>query len=48
MQISSQGETGHCESPKISNLSDAGHALSAWRPLHEDCGDYSEEDLADF
>ncbi|HEX6711589.1 MAG TPA: hypothetical protein VF068_14765 [Rubrobacter sp.] len=40
--------TGHFESPEISNLSDLGYALSAWRALHEDCEDYSEEDLADF
>jgi hypothetical protein len=40
--------TGHFESPDISNLSDLGYALSAWRPLHEDCEDYSQEDLADF
>lgn len=40
--------TGHFESPEISNLSDLGYALSAWRPLHEDCEDYSEEVLADF
>jgi hypothetical protein len=40
--------TGHFESPKISNLSDIGYALSAWRPLHEDCEDYSSEEFPDF
>jgi hypothetical protein len=40
--------TGQLEGPKISSLSDLGYALSAWRPLHEDCEDYSAEDLADF
>ena len=39
--------TGQFESPKISSLSDLGYALSAWSPLHEDCEDYSAEDLAD-
>ncbi len=40
--------TGHFESPEIGSLSDLGYALSAWRPLHEDCEDYSSEDLPDF
>ena len=40
--------TGQVESSKISSLSDLGYALSAWSPLHEDCEDYSAEDLADF
>jgi len=40
--------TGHFEGPKMSSLSDLGYALSTWRPLHEDCEDYSAEDLADF
>lgn len=40
--------TGHFESPMISNVSDLGYALSAWQPLHEDCEDYSSEDLPDF
>ncbi len=40
--------TGHFESPKISSLSDLGYALSAWRPLHEDCEDYSSEETQDF
>ena len=40
--------TGHFESPEISSLSDLGYAMSAWRPLHEDCEDYSAEDLTDF
>ena len=35
--------TGHFESPKIRNRSDLGYALSAWRPLHEDCEGYSED-----
>ena len=39
--------TGCFESPQISGLSDLGFALSAWMPLHEDCGHYSE-DLPDF
>src|SRR5919202_5452296 len=33
--------TGRFESPEISSLSDLGYALSAWRPLHEDCEDFS-------
>ena len=38
---------GRFESPKIGDLADLGYALSAWRPLHEDCEDYDpEEDLA--
>jgi hypothetical protein len=40
--------TGHFESPKISKIPDLGYALSAWRPLHEDCEDFSAEDLPDF
>jgi hypothetical protein len=40
--------TGQFEGPKISSLSDLGYALSAWRPLHEDCEEYSAEDLPDF
>jgi hypothetical protein len=40
-------ETGHFESPQITDLSDLGYTLSAWMPLHEDCEHYSE-DLADF
>ena len=40
--------TGHFESSKISSLSDLGYALSAWRPLHEDCEDYSSEEFPDF
>ncbi len=40
--------TGHFESPQIATLSDLGYALSAWRPLHEDCEDYSSEELPDF
>lgn len=40
--------TGHFEGPEIGSLSDLGYALSAWRPLHEDCEDFSEEDPADF
>lgn len=40
--------TGHFESPKISSLSDIGYALSAWRPLHEDCEDYSADEFPDF
>jgi hypothetical protein len=35
--------TGHFESPHITDLSDLGYALSAWMPLHEDCGHYSED-----
>ncbi len=45
-------ETGHFESPQITDLADLGYALSdsAWRPLHEDCEDYyyGAEDLADW
>ncbi|MDQ3864131.1 MAG: hypothetical protein M3317_11650 [Actinomycetota bacterium] len=40
--------TDHFESPQIATLSDLGYALSAWRPLHEDCEDYSSEELPDF
>ena len=40
--------TGHFESPGVGNLSDLGYAISAWRPLHEDCEDYTSEDLPDF
>jgi hypothetical protein len=40
--------TGHFESPEITSLSDLGYALSAWRPLHEDCEEYSSEELPDF
>ncbi len=40
--------TGHFESPRIGDLSDLGYAISAWRPLHEDCEDYPPEDLPDF
>ena len=40
--------TGHFESPEIISLSDLGYALSAWRPLHEDCEDYSSEELPNF
>src|SRR5215207_1494688 len=40
--------TGHFESPEIKDLADLGYALSAWLPLHEDCEDYSSEDLPDF
>jgi hypothetical protein len=40
--------TGRFESPKISNLADLGYALSAWKPLHEDCEVFSPEELPDF
>ena len=40
--------TGHFESPGVGNLSDLGYAISAWRPLHEDCEDYTSEDLPNF
>ena len=40
--------TGQFESPPIGNLSDLGYALSAWRPLHEDCEEYSSEEFPDF
>jgi len=40
--------TGHFESPQIAELSDLGYALSAWRPLHEDCEDYPSEEFPDF
>jgi hypothetical protein len=39
--------TDRFESPQIGGLSDLGFALSAWMPLHEDCGQYAE-DLPDF
>jgi len=39
---------GPFESPQIATLSDLGYALSAWRPLHEDCEDYSSEEFPDF
>lgn len=41
-------ETGHFESPEISSISDLGYALSAFRPLHEDCEVYSSEEIPDF
>ncbi len=40
--------TGRFESPQIATLSDLGYALSSWRPQHEDCEDYSSEELPDF
>jgi hypothetical protein len=40
--------TGHFESPQMATLSDLGCALTAWRPLHEDCEDYSSEELPAF
>ena len=40
--------TGRFESPKISNLSDLGYVLSVWRPLHDDCEDYSPDELPEF
>jgi hypothetical protein len=40
--------TGHFESPYVKDSVDLGYALCAWRPLQEDCEDYSSEDLADF
>ena len=40
--------TGYFESPQIATLSDLGYALTAWRPLHEDCEDYSSEELPAF
>ncbi|HJQ28585.1 MAG TPA: hypothetical protein VJ827_04550 [Rubrobacter sp.] len=40
--------TGQFEGPEISSISDLGYALSDWRPLHEDCEDFSAEDLTDF
>jgi hypothetical protein len=40
--------TGHFESPQIGNLSDLGYALSAWRPLHDDCEEYSSEEFPYF
>jgi hypothetical protein len=40
--------TGHFESSQIDDLSDLGYALSAWRPLHEDCEEYASEQFPDF
>jgi hypothetical protein len=40
--------TGNFESSQIDDLSDLGYALSAWRPLHEDCEEYSSEEFPDF
>jgi hypothetical protein len=40
--------SGHFESPQIAARSDLGYALSAWRPLHEDCDDYSSDELPGF
>jgi hypothetical protein len=40
--------TGRFESPQITDAADLGYTLSAWRPLHEDCEDYSSEDLASW
>jgi hypothetical protein len=39
---------GYFESSRIDDLSDLGYALSAWRPLHEDCEEYSSEEFPDF
>jgi hypothetical protein len=39
---------GRFESPAISGLAYLGYALSAWCPSHEDCEDYSAENLAAF
>jgi hypothetical protein len=39
---------GHFESPQIGDLSDLGYALSAWKPLHEDCEAYSSDEFPDF
>jgi hypothetical protein len=40
--------TGYFDSSQIDDLSDLGYALSAWRPLHEDCEEYSSEEFPDF
>ena len=40
--------TGHFESPRISDQADLGYALSAWQPMHEDCEDFSSENLAEW
>ena len=40
--------TGRFESPGISDRADLGYALSAWLPTHEDCEDFSSEDLAEW
>ncbi len=40
--------TGLFDGPPITDSADLGYALSAWRPLHEDCEDYSLEDLASW
>jgi hypothetical protein len=40
--------TDRFESPKIGSLLDLGYALSAWRPLHEDCEHYPPEVFPDF
>jgi hypothetical protein len=39
---------GYFESPQIGDLSDLGDALSAWKPLHEDCEAYSSEEFPNF
>ena len=39
--------TGEFESPAIQVLSDLGHALSVWEPLHKDC-QTEEPELEDF
>jgi hypothetical protein len=43
VHVCSYCATGRFESQRIGELSDLGYALSAWRPLHEDCEDYSSE-----
>ncbi|MDQ3862190.1 MAG: hypothetical protein M3317_01565 [Actinomycetota bacterium] len=40
--------TGCFESQQISSLTELGYVLSAWRPLHEDCEDYSPEEFLDL
>ena len=40
--------TGRFESPEIGSRTDLGYALSDWRPVHEDCEDFSSEDLASW
>ena len=48
VRVSAYCATGHFESPQVSSLSDLGYALSAWRPLHENCEDYSSEEFPVF
>lgn len=40
--------TGYFESAEVTGQADLGYALSAWRPLHEECEDFSSEDAVNW